>query len=137
MIADWLGIGEWIRSEVGVSLFSIIHGVAFLWVAIQLRRAPGERLADELAADGPDGPGGAADPHSAIDRSIDVSTAAAAMGRPRVVTVKVLRAATDRVHPARTVVSRRASRKVAASRTAADLTVAGSAAGARPTPPLA
>ncbi len=68
-VADWLGIGEWIRSEVGVSLFSIIHGVAFLWVALQLRRGPSEMLGDELAAGGPDAPGGAADPYSAIDGS--------------------------------------------------------------------
>ncbi len=81
-VADWLGIGEWIRSEVGVSLFSIIHGVAFLWVAVQLRRGPSEMLEDELAASGPDGPGGAADPHSAIDGSSSASPVTAVAEMP-------------------------------------------------------
>ena len=77
-VADWLGIGEWIRSEVGVSLFSIIHGVAFLWVAAQLRRGPREILAADLAAEVPNGAAEShsADPDSAVE-AVDGLAAAA------------------------------------------------------------
>lgn len=55
-IADWFGIGPAIRSEVGVTLVALAHGIAFLWVLAQLRRgavrqltvdAPGEEPIDD------------------------------------------------------------------------------------------
>jgi hypothetical protein len=49
-IADWLGIGPAIRSQLGVTLFSVMHALAFLWALAQLRAGARERLDDELAA---------------------------------------------------------------------------------------
>ncbi len=52
-IQDWLGIGEAIRSELGVTVVAIAHLIGFLWVLVQLRADRREILADELAdADG-------------------------------------------------------------------------------------
>ncbi len=48
-IADWLGIGPAIRSELGVALFSVLHGLAFVWAFLQLRAGARERLERELA----------------------------------------------------------------------------------------
>jgi len=48
-IADWLGVGEFLRSQVGVTAAAIIHTAAFGWALIQLRSDGRERLADDLA----------------------------------------------------------------------------------------
>jgi hypothetical protein len=44
-ISDWFGVGPAIRSEVGVTIVALAHGIAFLWVLVQLRRGALERLA--------------------------------------------------------------------------------------------
>ena len=49
-VADWLNIGPAIRSQVGVTTFSLMHAAAFLWAFVQLRSGARERLEDELAA---------------------------------------------------------------------------------------
>ncbi|MEX1169961.1 MAG: phospholipid carrier-dependent glycosyltransferase [Chloroflexota bacterium] len=51
-IADWFGIGPAIRSEVGVTAVALLHGIAFLWVLVQLRRGALHELA--TAASGPE-----------------------------------------------------------------------------------
>ncbi|MEX1171901.1 MAG: phospholipid carrier-dependent glycosyltransferase [Chloroflexota bacterium] len=51
-IADWLGIGEAIRSPIGVTLVAVAHTLAFGWALLQLRTAARERLEDELVAAG-------------------------------------------------------------------------------------
>jgi C-terminal four TMM region of protein-O-mannosyltransferase/Dolichyl-phosphate-mannose-protein mannosyltransferase len=47
-IADWLGMGPAIRSEIGVTILSVLHGLAFLWAFVQLRSSARERLEAEL-----------------------------------------------------------------------------------------
>ena len=47
-ISDWLGIGPAIRSEAGVAVIVLLHTVAFVWAALQLRTSAHERLADDL-----------------------------------------------------------------------------------------
>ncbi len=47
-IHDWLGIGEAIRSEAGITLIVALHAVGFAWVLWQLRPAARARLADEV-----------------------------------------------------------------------------------------
>jgi hypothetical protein len=49
-IADWFGIGPAIQSEVGVTVVAVVHGAAFLWVLVQLRRGALERLASGMSA---------------------------------------------------------------------------------------
>ena len=48
-VADWLGIGPAIRSQAGVTLFSLMHAAAFVWAFVQLRAGARETLEDELA----------------------------------------------------------------------------------------
>ena len=48
-ISDWLGIGEFIRSQAGVTLFAIMNTAAFLWAVAQLRSSAHERLVTDLA----------------------------------------------------------------------------------------
>ena len=48
-IDDWLGIGEFLRSQVGVMAVAIVHTAAFVWALVQLRIDGRERLEDELA----------------------------------------------------------------------------------------
>ena len=43
-ISDWFGIGPAIRSESGVTIIAVAHGIAFLWVLVQLRRGAIRRL---------------------------------------------------------------------------------------------
>ncbi len=47
-ISDWLGIGSSIRSQAGVALVVLLHTLAFVWCALQLRTSARDRLADEL-----------------------------------------------------------------------------------------
>ncbi len=47
-ISDWLGIGPAIRSQAGVALVVLLHTLAFVWCAFQLRTGARDRLADEL-----------------------------------------------------------------------------------------
>ena len=49
-VADWLNMGPAIRSQAGVTLFSLMHAAAFVWAFVQLRSAAHDRLEDELAA---------------------------------------------------------------------------------------
>ncbi|MDO8484703.1 MAG: phospholipid carrier-dependent glycosyltransferase [Candidatus Limnocylindrales bacterium] len=49
-IMDWLGLGPTIRSEAVVTMIALVHGVAFVWALLQLRRDALEPLADSLAA---------------------------------------------------------------------------------------
>jgi hypothetical protein len=39
-IDDWFGIGPAIRSELGIAIVAIAHGMGFLWVLLQLRARP-------------------------------------------------------------------------------------------------
>jgi predicted membrane-bound dolichyl-phosphate-mannose-protein mannosyltransferase len=48
-VRDWLGIGEAIRSPLGVTLVAVLHLIGFVWALGQLRRDGRERLEDELA----------------------------------------------------------------------------------------
>lgn len=48
-IADWLGIGAFLRSAPGVAIVAVVHSAAFLWALAQLRSGARKRLADELA----------------------------------------------------------------------------------------
>jgi hypothetical protein len=52
-VADWLGIGEAIRSPAGVVTVAIVRTAVFVWALIQLRATGRERLAADLAAAGP------------------------------------------------------------------------------------
>ena len=49
-VADWLNIGPAIRSQAGVTLFSLMHAAAFVWAFVQLRSGARRTLEDELAA---------------------------------------------------------------------------------------
>ncbi len=49
-VADWLGIGSLIRSEIGVTLIAALHTVGFAWAWLQLRPAAMARLAAEVRA---------------------------------------------------------------------------------------
>ena len=51
-VADWLGIGPAIRSEMGVSLIALVNGAMFLWAFVQLRPGARARLAADLEAAG-------------------------------------------------------------------------------------
>ncbi|HEV8488608.1 MAG TPA: phospholipid carrier-dependent glycosyltransferase [Candidatus Limnocylindrales bacterium] len=46
-ITDWLGIGEWIKSE-GVGIVAAVHLLGLVWVAIQLREPALARLRAEI-----------------------------------------------------------------------------------------
>ncbi len=51
---DWLGIGEALRSPLGVAIVAIAHSVGFVWVWLQLRSDAAEQLDDEMVnAGGP------------------------------------------------------------------------------------
>jgi hypothetical protein len=54
-IADWFGIGPAIRSEAGVTTVALVHGIAFLWVLVQLRRGALDGLATVASGLEPDG----------------------------------------------------------------------------------
>jgi predicted membrane-bound dolichyl-phosphate-mannose-protein mannosyltransferase len=47
-IRDWLGIGEQIRSQAGVTLVALLNTGVFLWAVAQLRPAAARSLAAEL-----------------------------------------------------------------------------------------
>ncbi len=47
-VADWLGVGSLIRSEIGVTLVAALHTVAFAWAWLQLRPAAMARLTGEV-----------------------------------------------------------------------------------------
>ena len=49
-ITDWLGIGPFLRSEVGVVAAALAHTLAFGWALLQLRSGARATLEDELAA---------------------------------------------------------------------------------------
>ncbi len=49
-VADWLGIGSLIRSEIGVTVVAALHTVAFAWAWLQLRPAAMTRLAGEISS---------------------------------------------------------------------------------------
>ena len=51
-VVDWLGIGEAIRSQAGVTVIAMIHLVGFAWAFVQLRADNRDRLADEIAEAG-------------------------------------------------------------------------------------
>ena len=48
-VRDWLGIGEFIRSEAGVTAIAVMHTAGFVWAVFQLRAGARERLAEELS----------------------------------------------------------------------------------------
>ena len=48
-VRDWLGIGELIRSQLGITVVAILHTGAFVWALTQLRPAARERLEEEVA----------------------------------------------------------------------------------------
>ncbi len=48
-VSDWLGIGEAIRSQAGVTVIAIMHTAAFVWVLLQLRADARAQLDDDLA----------------------------------------------------------------------------------------
>ena len=48
-IADWFGIGPTLRSEVVVTVIAVAHGLAFLWVLVQLRRGALDRLTNAVS----------------------------------------------------------------------------------------
>jgi 4-amino-4-deoxy-L-arabinose transferase-like glycosyltransferase len=62
-IADWLGVGDAIRSQAGVVTVAVLHTLAFGWALLQLRTDARARLADDLAAAtaSPDAPGSSAE----------------------------------------------------------------------------
>ncbi len=47
-VDDWLGIGESIRSPLGVTIVAVLHTVVLAWCLLQLRDGGRRRLADEL-----------------------------------------------------------------------------------------
>jgi hypothetical protein len=49
-VEDWLGIGPAIRSQVGVTVISLVHLAALGWAALQLRHGARARLAGDLEA---------------------------------------------------------------------------------------
>jgi len=49
-VADWLGIGPAIRTEVGIALIAVTNGLVALWLLVQLRPRAQVRLANDLAA---------------------------------------------------------------------------------------
>ena len=48
-VDDWLGIGELIRSSIGVTTVAILHTAAFVWTCLQLRAGARAGLAADLA----------------------------------------------------------------------------------------
>ncbi|MGP1673999.1 MAG: glycosyltransferase 87 family protein, partial [Candidatus Limnocylindrales bacterium] len=49
-VRDWLGIGELVRSPLGVTSVAIVHTAAFVWVWLQVRSSAAARLEDEVDA---------------------------------------------------------------------------------------
>ena len=49
-VSDWLGIGGFIRSELGVTIVALLHTGAFLWMLAQLRPGAMRTLAAEVDA---------------------------------------------------------------------------------------
>jgi len=49
-INDWLGLGPAIRSQAGVTVIALVHGVAFVWALLQLRGDAHTRLVGSVAA---------------------------------------------------------------------------------------
>ena len=49
-VRDWLGVGELIRSPIGVGVVALLHTAAFVWAWLQLRRGAARRLEAELEA---------------------------------------------------------------------------------------
>lgn len=47
-VADWLGIGDAVRSSTGVAAIAIVHSGAAIWAFLQLRADARDRLAREL-----------------------------------------------------------------------------------------
>jgi Gpi18-like mannosyltransferase len=48
-IADWFGMGPALKSEVAVIVIAIAHGLAFLWVLVQLRRGALDRVTNAVS----------------------------------------------------------------------------------------
>jgi hypothetical protein len=89
-VSDWLGIGDAVRSSLGVTVVALAHSAAFVWGVLQLRAGARRRLAAELEArrtdagdeaadeprfgtDGTDGPVTAPAGVAAASTSIDAS----------------------------------------------------------------
>jgi hypothetical protein len=51
-ISDWLGIGDFVRSRVGVTGVALLHAAGFVWAALQLRAGAARTLSTELAVTG-------------------------------------------------------------------------------------
>ncbi len=49
-VRDWLGIGEALRSPLGVGVIALLHTAGFAWVWLQLRSGAHERLEEEAWA---------------------------------------------------------------------------------------
>ncbi|TMD29219.1 MAG: DUF2029 domain-containing protein, partial [Chloroflexi bacterium] len=49
-ISDWLGIGDFVRSQIGVTLVALLHVGGFVWVALQLLPRGARRLSEEIAS---------------------------------------------------------------------------------------
>ncbi|MDH4142995.1 MAG: phospholipid carrier-dependent glycosyltransferase, partial [Chloroflexota bacterium] len=49
-ISDWLGVGEAIRSQLGVTIVAILHTAAFVWAVLQLRADARQGLANQITA---------------------------------------------------------------------------------------
>ena len=82
-VADWLGIGESIRSQAGVSLIALMHTGGLIWGLLQLRAGARERLAGEVERSGPRP--AAAVPISTPDRPVDEAPPVAGLDRRTVV----------------------------------------------------
>jgi hypothetical protein len=48
-ISDWLGIGDFVRSRLGVTSAALLHTAGFVWAALQLRGGAARALSAELA----------------------------------------------------------------------------------------
>ena len=50
-IRDWLGIGDFVRSEPGIVIVALVNGAIFLWMLAQLRGGARAGLVDDLASE--------------------------------------------------------------------------------------
>ena len=60
-ISDWFGIGTALGSQTGVTIIALVHGLAFVWVLVLLRRKAIDRVAATVAAESAGGSEGVDD----------------------------------------------------------------------------
>ncbi len=51
-ISDWLGIGDDVRSRIGITAVALLHTAGFVWAALQLRTGAARMLSAEVASAG-------------------------------------------------------------------------------------